>query len=125
MESQLQSAEIIMRVTCSSIADFLKNLGSVVPERVFDRTVYAEVSKTPVGDAREAVKFNVDIQVSTVIEAVDGGQYLLVTGEHCGVDYEDAIAERLGTERASNLLRMLEDHCKERGIRILPGIVGE
>ncbi len=115
-----------MRVSCDSVRDFLINLKDADTTRVFDRTVYLSKTRSAVdGNQKNAAKYGVTLQLSTVIEARDGGQFLLVAGEFCGYDYTDAVGETEGSRRADKLVCEITEVCTDRGLGILPGIVSE
>jgi hypothetical protein len=71
----------------------------------------------------DLVRWQVNFQVSTVIDLNEDGQYLLEAGEDCGTDYEDADAESKGMDRAIWLKSRVSRCCEEMGLRLLPGII--
>lgn len=110
-----------MRVQCSNVHDFLFHLtkGAVV-----GKTVYVERSVRPLdGDRRTAVRFEVVLQASAVMGFPEGGEYLLQTGESCGIDYRDASKESVGSERADELKEAVEHFCHGNGLVVMPGLV--
>lgn len=116
----------MMRVACSTIADFLENLESEPADRVLNKVVYASKTCRPVdGTRRDAVKFSVVFQVGAVVKLEDGGEYLLDGGEDCGMDYHDASQAYGGSERADELRQMVRDVCNRMGLVVRPGLVGE
>jgi len=113
-----------MRVTCNDIAEFLKCLEDEGNERVFQRTVRVSRSRNPLDDSKDkAVRFSANIQVSTVIDLGDDGQYLLEAGEDCGIDYEDSTREMLGTEQMEMLRNRIMVCCDRLGLKVLPGLI--
>jgi len=114
-----------MRVECYCLDDFLEHL-RVKGSLVYGNVVYVNVNTNPLDDnRRNAVRFMVVFQASAVIDLQEGSQYLLQTGEDCGVDVRDAIPSYEGTEMAKRLRHSLESFCAERGLSLLPGIVSE
>lgn len=116
-----------MRVQTLSMQDFIENLACAGPASVFGKVIYVDVSANPVDhvDKRKASKFRVVIQASTVIEVEDGAEYILQVGEDCGYDYHDASQEMVGTERALDLKKELQDWCRRNGLTVRPGILSE
>lgn len=116
-----------MRVECSTLDDFLVNLGSVdnPASSVFGGVVYADTLRDQVGTGSNAYKYAVTFQASAVIRVEDGGEYLLVVGVRCGNDYVDASNGREGTDAASSLKLKLMDFCNGRCLTVRPGRVSE
>ena len=115
-----------MRVTCSSIEEFLENIQQVDSEKVYSKVIFVSLTRRPLdGDKRHAARFQVVLQVSAVINDEEGGQYLLLAGEDCGIDYEDATQEKNGSDAAAALQHQLMSFCDLRGLGIRPGNVSE
>lgn len=116
-----------MRVECSTLDDFLVNLGTLTnpASEVFGGAVYADVIRTPMGADANPVKFSVTFQVSAVIRLADGSEYLLAVGVKCGHDYEDASRDKSGSETSSKLKERLNEFCLGRNLTVRPGRVSE
>lgn len=119
-----------MRITCHSIDEFIISLDQGVDrnkgEGLYQNTIRVSVVRRPVdGTVRDAVKFDVVIQASTVVELPDESQYLLEFGQNCGRDYEDATQEKTGSDNAEEIRGRIVRYAQERGWRVLPGIIGE
>lgn len=115
-----------MTVTCLNIDEFIANLEN--EHKLFQDVVRVSIGRRPVGPENEqkAYRFDVVLQASAVVYVdEDQGQFLLQVGVDCGRDYEDADAERPGTAIAKGLFNRIEQYVKERGWRVLPGIIGE
>lgn len=114
-----------MRITNQSVAEFLESL--TVVDTVFDSTLRVSINRRPVGDApgRNAVKFTVVIQASTIVITAEGGEYLLDCGEACGIDYNDASDEKEGSAKAAELKKAIQQTAEQKGWRVLPGIISE
>ena len=115
-----------MRVVCDTIADFIKNLEIETPAHIYRGVVHSTVSSRPVdGDKRSAVKFDVTIQASAVIELPNGDQFILEVGELCGTDYRDNTQELNGTIRANELSGLLRVFCESNGVSLRPVIIAQ
>jgi len=116
-----------MRVECSTLDDFLVNLGTLTNpvSEVFGGAVYADVIRTPMGTDSNPVKFSVTFQASAVVRLEDGSEYLLAVGIKCGYDYEDASRDRSASDVASKLKERLNEFCLGRNLTVRPGRVSE
>ncbi len=113
-----------MRITNQSVDEFLESLQDV--ELVFDGTVRISINKNAVeGQGRTPVKFDVVIQVATVVVIDEESSYLLEAGEMCGIDYEDSSEERGGSKRAVELKERVKAFAASKGWRTLPGIISD
>jgi len=113
-----------MKVSCLSIADYLENLHTV--KDVYDKTIRVSVIRRPVdGTSRDAIKFDVVLQSSTVVLVNEESEYILEAGETCGVDYEESTPERKGSERAQELKKQIVELAVGKGWQVLPGIISE
>lgn len=116
-----------MRITCTSIDDFITNLKSGT---IWENRVYYERSRRVLNGKtmRDATSFQVFYQTSAVLE-VGGGQALLVCGVDCGIDRTTADGDLEGTIEQDFLHRKLEKYCSdnERGVRIalMPGVLDQ
>lgn len=110
-----------MRVTCKTVDEFLENLLSEGGDHVFQKVVRCSTTRRPMD--LDLVRWQVNFQVSTVIDLNEDGQYLLEAGEDCGMDYEDADAESKGMDKATSLKNQVGGCCEEMCLRLLPGII--
>ena len=109
------------RVLCSTVEDFIANLRAGA--EIFENTIWACVVRSPLdGTKRDAAKFEVVIQASAVVQQAET-EYLVDFGEQCGRDYEDASQDKAGTARAHEILELIHQYAKERGLRVLPGVL--
>lgn len=118
-----------MRVTCTNADEFLeciqRGVDTTRGDKLFHDTIRVSIIRRPVdGSVRDAVKFDVVIQGSTVIRSPDNSEYLLEFGENCGRDYEDADAEHEGTRNAKMIKQRISDFARQSGWKVLPGIIG-
>lgn len=111
----------MMRVTYHTIDAFLRDLENESPERVFQRAVRVQVSKSSVPP--DNVACDVTIQVSAVVSTEDGGEYLMDAGERCGRDFCDGDGEFAGSERADELRGEIERFCERTGLTVRPGFI--
>ena len=113
-----------MRVIVQNVAEFIGNLESESPDRVYGKTVYVSVTRTPLdGNKRDAAKWSVVFQASAVVDLPDGGQYILEVGEDCGTDYTDSTDEPAGTEQANELKERVRQYSRANGLTVRPGVV--
>ena len=108
-----------MRVTCKSVGEFIGNLKA--EKDIYRNIVYITIDEEPVNE----VKFAVIIQATAIIRTEDGGEYLLVVSENCGVDYRDKSQDYAGSEVAFNLKDKLAMECGELGLEVRTGLVSE
>ena len=110
-----------MRIKCSSVEDFIKNLSE---GSVFRNAVYEDCNSRPLnGDKHKATSFEIHYSVSTVLLFEDGGQALLECGEVCGIDRHTADGSLDGTVVQQQLQAILKEFCSSKNIRVLPGII--
>ncbi len=112
-----------MRVSCPTIVEFLECLESV--DTVFDDTIrFSKISK-PLGENKaKAVKFEVVVQASTVVQSKES-EYILEAGQSCGVDYNDASQEFEGSEVAAAYKKAVESVAVQKGWKVLPGVISQ
>lgn len=108
-----------MNVTCPTWDEMKAAL--ILVEKVFDDTVFVSLSKKVTGSASQEITF----QVSTVVQATDGGEYILQFGKMTGVDWLDGDADLAGSEEADRIRQELKDICQERSWKQMPGIISE
>ena len=77
----------------------------------------------PHQDPREAVRHEVVIQASMIVEIDDGGQYLVQFGMSCGEDYTDSSQSYEGTKKSKITKSLIKSQCDEFGLRIGPGVI--
>lgn len=112
-----------MRVTTTSIDEFLQCLVDI--DEVFGSTVRVSITRNPVdGTKRDSTKFTVVIQASTIV-IDDGSEYLLETGQFCGIDYTDATQQKDGSEIANVLKERVIAFALKKNWKVLPGIISE
>lgn len=110
-----------MRIKCSSVEDFLKNLSE---GSVFRNAVYEDCNSRPLnGDKQKATSFEIHYSASTVLIFEDGGQALLECGENCGTDRYTGDGSLDGTEVRKRLQMTLKEFCNSKNIRVLPGVI--
>jgi len=107
-----------MRVEVHSVADFIKNLDGLLPSGIVEKTIWVDQTRQKISEAR----YSVNLQASCVVNIADG-QFLLLYGEDCGIDYEDAVPELKGTESAGEKRKCLEEWCELRDLMVRPGLV--
>ena len=114
-----------MRVTCSSIAEFLECL-SYEKKVLFDTIRFSTIRKPLDGTNRSATKFEVVVQASAVVAVDEDAEYLLEAGESCGKDYHDADASREGSDTAQIHKRTVEEFAAQftPPLKVLPGVIG-
>lgn len=118
-----------MRVVCSSVSDFMKDLetqvGASGPDCVVQKTVRINIDKSSLEGKpiRDSVKIGVILQASAVIILSNDGEYLLQLGFDCGVDYLDASKELRGTKVAEALSVEIENFCRTLGLVTGPGMI--
>lgn len=117
-----------MRVTCRTPAEFLAALAA--EGALFQNAVRVGRIEKPLdgvnGGWKDATKVEITLQLSAVVlvpEADGGGQYLLEAGFVTGRDYRDASNEAAGSEAAEKVMGLVGDLCRERGWRVLPGVI--
>jgi len=118
-----------MRITCTSIDGFIQNLKSA--KVVFRNTIHYEITKR--SRTKESIRSSPTVEVFFHVGCIidvppdenspEGGQYLLESGEPCGIDYQDSSQEFGGTERANELKDLIAEVCTERNLYLLPGTV--
>lgn len=113
-----------MRIATQSVDEFLESLQDVTD--IFDNTIRVSVNRRSNSEhnLREAPKVDILIQVACVVQ-IDGGEYLLETGEFCGVDYNDATQDFQGTKKADQLKSKIQILATAKKWRILPGMISE
>lgn len=113
-----------MIIKCANLDDFITNLVMATP---YNGTVYVNRTRTPMGidNPRKATSFECWFQASTILVFEDGGQALLVCGEHCGIDRKTADASTEGTEEQTRLSEKLLKVCEERSVRLMPGSIDQ
>lgn len=111
-----------MRIKCDSLDEFLDNLREAA---VYRRIVHYSREREPLnGRTRaDATSWDIWYRVSAVLEFEDGGQALLEAVEHCGQDRTTADGGDEGLRRQVELHTRLLDECRDRELRVLPGIV--
>lgn len=115
-----------MRVTCSSVEEFIENLK--VAKEVHQKTLYVSLFKRPCeGTKATASKFDVVFQASTIvitpIDDEEWQEHLLEVGVDCGRDYPHE-GNNEGSEIAHGLRNILAEYATSREWHILPGVVG-
>ena len=108
-----------MRITTTSIGDFISNLrtGTVYQKRVwYERTNRPLNGKTQ----RDATSFEVFLSASAVLEFPDG-QALLVCGVNCGIDRLTGDGEMEGSEERIKMIDSLADYCEQNDLQMMPG----
>jgi len=114
-----------MRLVCGSVEDFLFNVLKDGAQNVDRRVIYVDYQKTPFGESKshDCVKWQILLQSFAIVNAEDGGQFLLQTSVDCGVDYTDASNELNGSKKALDLKKQIEYFCEKNDLTIRPGIV--
>jgi len=113
-----------MRVSCTSVDDFLANLEIEGKAHVYREVVHVNICSRPLdGNKRDSAKFEVILQASAVIDTEDGGQFLLEVGENMGIDYNDASQEFAGSEAAGEANKRIYEVCNNLGLMVRPGII--
>ena len=113
-----------MRVVCTTVDDFLRNLESEGPTQILQGVVRINVSSMPSdGNKRESTIFSVVLQASAVVGLPEGGEYLLEVGIDCGNDYTDDSHEYKGTRAAGKARDLIEAKCEKLGLEVRPGII--
>ena len=111
-----------MRVVCQSVEEFVADLSAAGD--LFQNVVRFSVLRHPVGgNRREAVRFDVVVQASAVVNVNAEEQYLLEVGEDCGTDYLDSSQELKGSERAEVLRREITAFCGLHGWTVRSGMI--
>lgn len=108
-----------MKITCSTIQDFITNLKYA--KGLYGDTIYVDINKKKVNEVKSLVTF----QATAIVVVSDSEQYILVAGQDCGFDYQDASKKLEGTERANQYNEHLQDLVCERKWHIRPGVVSE
>ena len=113
-----------MRITTTSIKDFIANLNGV---GVYRGVVYYERSKQPLNGKtkRDATVFDIVYQTSAVLEFGEEGQALLVCGIDCGVDRLTGDGGYEGTRRQELDHEKLLEYCAANDLRLLPGVLDQ
>ena len=112
-----------MRVSCHTIIEFIECLQSI--DSVFDDTIRFSTVSKPLGDNKaKAVRFEVVVQASTVVQCKES-EYILEVGQVCGIDYHDASQELEGSEVAKAYKKAVEDVVDRKGWKILPGVINQ
>ena len=113
-----------MRVTCNTIEEFLINLQSA--EGIHRNTVHVSRTINPYNTTEplpSAVVIEITFQVSAIVLVSPDEQYLLESGESCGLDHRDADPDTEGSDRSAKLYQSLEDVCEDKGYKIMPGVI--
>ena len=106
-----------MRIECKTMRAFLDNL---VGQNIFQKCVWFDLIRQSVNEA----KTSVGLQASAILEYEEGGEALVQYGEDCGFDYNDGEAEKDGSKKAEENMRMLRDFCEHRQYDLRPGMIG-
>lgn len=106
-----------MRVTCSSVPDFLVNLEDGL--RVLKKTIWLNRERKEIGEC----KFLVSLQASAVVGLESGGEFLLQYGEECGLDFTDGDGQTDGSNIAGIRTKRVHEFCGEHGLKVKPGVV--
>jgi hypothetical protein len=113
-----------MRATFATVDELLEDLKHEAPGHVFQRVVRMSMMVKPVnGTKRDAVKFQVSLHVSAVVQQDNGDEYIAEVSEDCGCDYHDATQDYAGTEMACDLKQKVKDFCDGNGLTVRPGII--
>jgi hypothetical protein len=113
-----------MKVTCDSLETFFENIEAEPSECVYNNVIYINRIETLLGDNKEnSARYLVVLRVSTIMDLPDGGQYLLITEDECGIDYHDSTQEKEGTKVANVKEEKLKSFCESRNLKIRPGVV--
>lgn len=109
---------IVCSVTCLNIDEFLQNLR--VGGLLLNNSVYMNSIDKKITDA----KYEIFLQASAVQIITPETQQLIQVGMSCGVDYRDASNDATGTSRMMAEREKINKFAEQRGIVVLPGIVG-
>lgn len=112
-----------MRIVCPTVPDFLENLNAA--HGLFQNTIWCSIIRRPEDGQRDAVKFEVVIQMSAVVVYGEGEEALVEVGVSCGYDYEDANGSYEGSGLAADLKQQVLQACESQGWRVLPGIIDQ
>ena len=112
-----------MRIECTGLEAFLLNLDG---QDVYTKAVHVDRSLRPLNGRTpaEATSHEVIFQASAIVDYEDGGQCLVQCGEICGVDRATDGGVTEGTGAWTRLYNHLSQFCKDRGWRLLPGVIG-
>ncbi len=106
-----------MKITCSSVDDFLENLNAAAG--VHRNTVHYDRTDREVSDVCDELFY----QVSAIIEFADDTQALLEVGVNCGIDTMTRDGETEGTTNRGEMHKTLEKYCEAHDLKLLPGIL--
>lgn len=112
-----------MRITCTDLDDFIENIHD---QNIYNDTVFISKSRhslNPGLSVRESTSLRIILQLSAVLEFVDGGQALLECGIDCGVDRLTADGNTEGSDTMKLLCDRIKSYCDERELRIRPGLL--
>lgn len=114
-----------MRVRCYTVDEFLGDLALEDPSHILQQVVRVSTTRNPMGNngRDKVVKHGVVFQASAVVALDGGGEYLLECGVDCGIDYEDASQEFVGSVRAGDLKQQIIEFCQCRQLSIRPGMI--
>ena len=116
-----------MRIQCRTVQHFLENLQG---QHVFQNTVHVDKGLISLTDdpVRDSTSVQVNIQLSAVIQHINGGEVdgdsLVDCGWHCGVDRKTADGGLDGTKEFEDLLGEVQVFCKANDLKVMPGILG-
>ena len=111
-----------MRVVCQTIDEFLLCLKE--EKAVVQNAVRVSISERPVDKgARDSIKYEIVLQAAAVVQIDEYSQYLLEVGIDCGVDVRDSDPSMEASIKARNLKQKIEDFCKGRELKVLPGMI--
>lgn len=116
-----------MIVTCNSLDEFIAEL-ELSKGNTYQKLVRVSISKNPLlekphQNPREAVRTEIILQASAIIETSDGGQYLTQFGTKCGIDYSDTSQSYEGTKQAEAVKKKIKLNCDKLGLKIGPGVL--
>ena len=113
-----------MKIRCSDVCSFTKNIEIAGPDHVFEKAVWTDVTRASVNEAVDDVM----LQASAVIASENGGEYLLQLGIDCGREYADATEtekRHTGKANAERQKKELSVFCELHGLMVRPGIISE
>jgi len=112
-----------MRVVCNSLEEFFEDLQTQTalsgPECVYQKTVRVSISTKRI---EQRAQQSVLLQVSAVV-GCDQGEYLLMLGMDCGVDYLDAEEDCQGSELAIQRRSHVRQQALSLGLVVGPGVI--
>jgi hypothetical protein len=111
-----------MRVDVATIDDFLANLAAD-GSRPLSGVVRCSVTKTIHSVGSPVVHVTLHAGAVMILED-GGGEYLLDLSVDCGKDDNSSDPDYAGSDCAADIKERLAKVCSERGLTLLPGIVG-